>query len=65
MPPTLQSVGSVVQKSVSQRASLAPHRNSTTAHPIHQPKKKRTKIYTHTTVGIRWWSPTQLLIHRS
>ncbi|CCD53364.1 hypothetical protein BofuT4_P123830.1 [Botrytis cinerea T4] len=29
---------------------------------IHQIKKQNKK---HTTVGIRWWSPTQLLIHRS
>lgn len=28
----------------------------------HERKKKETK---HTTVGIRWWSPTQLLIYRS
>jgi hypothetical protein len=23
------------------------------------------KVQKHTTVGIRWWSPTQLLIYRS
>ena len=27
--------------------------------------KKKSKKKKHTTVGIRWWSPTQLLIHRS
>ena len=29
---------------------------------MHQPSSTKRK---HTTVGIRWWSPTQLLIHRS
>src|SRR4051812_26825911 len=29
------------------------------------PHKRKAKQYRiHTTVGIRWWSPTQLLIHR-
>jgi hypothetical protein len=27
--------------------------------------KKKRKGKKHTTVGIRWWSPTQLLIYRS
>ena len=27
--------------------------------------KNEQQKYKHTTVGIRWWSPTQLLIHRS
>ena len=39
--------------------------------PPHQPKGGQNyrglqKIYKkHTTVGIRWWSPTQLLVYRS
>ena len=28
-------------------------------------KQKIKQKQKHTTVGIRWWSPTQLLIHRS
>ena len=33
------------------------------AHLTYHQKRKREKI--HTTAGIRWWSPTQLLICRS
>ena len=28
-------------------------------------KKKKLKLKKHTTAGIRWWSPTQLLVCRS
>jgi hypothetical protein len=31
--------------------------------PTEEVKRKRAKKK-HTTVGIRWWSPTQLLIYR-
>ena len=37
------------------------HSTSFASAKIQSTKAKKTK---HTTVGIRWWSPTQLLIHR-
>ena len=33
--------------------------------PIIYKSKKKKKWQKHTTVGIRWWSPTQLLVYRS
>ena len=42
--------------------------NPSKLHPlskISKKSKKNKKEQKHTTVGIRWWSPTQLLIYRS
>ncbi|KAJ8059873.1 hypothetical protein OCU04_011502 [Sclerotinia nivalis] len=42
-----------------------PTYTKSTKHSFLLPPKKITKEKKHTTVGIRWWSPTQLLIYRS
>ena len=38
---------------------------STKIAKLQNAKKKNGKRRIHTTAGIRWWSPTQLLIYRS
>jgi hypothetical protein len=40
-------------------------KNSTVPAKPHNTNYQKKKVKKHTTAGIRWWSPTQLLICRS